>query len=90
MNQYWTFSGAGASVTSVYSEFIMDNSGLHISTYCCCSHCSIDENVFVLEYNGTATAPSIAQTVTMPETLSFTDIRYVGTSVCIDRNVALL
>ena len=47
---------------------------VHIYYYCCV--CSIDENVFVLEYNGTtsAAAPSIAQTLTIPDPLSLTDI----------------
>jgi hypothetical protein len=36
---------------------------------------SIDEKVFVLEYNGTtATVPSIVQTVTIPDTPTFTNI----------------
>ena len=34
----------------------------------------IDEKVFMLEYNGTGTAPSIVQTMTISETSFITDI----------------
>lgn len=67
-NQRWTFNGTGARIATVHSKFTMNNSGWHISTYYCYYINSIDEKVFVLEYNGTATAPSIVQTMTISET----------------------